>query len=240
MSISSKIINGDCFEEILKIESGSVDCIITDPPYFISKDSGFTSYSDDIDSKLKSKYGKISIDFGEWDKGEIDWASLFKEYYRVLRKGGTIIFFFDIWKSTVIREAAELSKFKQPRVCSWVKNNPVPINSKLNYLSNSTEYFFTFVKGSKPTFNSEYDNGIYRFPICHGKERFEHPTQKPLELMKSLIEKHSNEGDLVLDTFAGTGTTGHASILLNRKYILIEKEVKYFDIASKRLENILK
>jgi DNA modification methylase len=232
------IINDDCFEYIKKIESNSIDLILVDPPYFISKDSGFTSYSDDIDSKLKSKYGKISIDFGEWDKGEIDWASLFKEYYRVLRKGGTIIFFFDIWKSTVIREAAELSKFKQPRVCSWVKNNPVPINSKLNYLSNSTEYFFTFVKGSKPTFNSEYDNGIYRFPICHGKERFDHPTQKPLELMKSLIEKHSREGDLVLDTFAGTGTTGHASALLNRRYILIEKETKYFDIALKRLENL--
>lgn len=231
------IINDDCFEYIKKIESNSIDLILVDPPYFISKDSGFKSYSDDIDSKLKSKYGKISIDFGEWDKGEIDWTSLFKEYYRVLRKGGTVIFFFDIWKSTLIRDAAELSKFKQPRVCSWVKNNPVPINSKLNYLSNSTEYFFTFVKGSKPTFNSEYDNGIYRFPICHGKERFDHPTQKPLELMKSLIEKHSKEGDLVLDTFAGTGTTGHASALLNRKYILIEKETKYFDIASKRLEN---
>lgn len=232
------IINDDCFEYIKKIESNSIDLILVDPPYFISKDSGFTNYSDNIDSTLKTKYGKISIDFGEWDKGEIDWISLFKEYYRVLRKGGTIIFFFDIWKSSLIREAAEMSKFKQPRVCSWVKNNPVPINSKLNYLSNSTEYFFTFVKGSKPTFNSEYDNGIYRYPICHGKERFDHPTQKPLELIKSLIEKHSNEGDTVLDTFCGTGTTGHAAILLNRKYILVEKETKYFEIASKRLENI--
>ena len=113
--------------------------------------------------------------------------------------------------------------------------NPVPINSKLNYLSNSTEYFFTFVKGSKPTFNSEYDNGIYRFPICHGKERFEHPTQKPLELIKSLIEKHSNEGDLVLDTFAGTFIVHHACDNLNRGCISIEKEEKYFNIGKERI-----
>jgi site-specific DNA-methyltransferase (adenine-specific) len=118
---------------------------------------------------------------------------LFKEYYRVLKKGGTVIFFFDIWKSNIIKEVAELNKFKQPRIGQWV-NNPVPINSN-NYLSNSIEYFFTFVKGGKPTFNSIYDNGIYKYPLCHGKQRFDHPTQKPLELIKDLVRKHSNEGD---------------------------------------------
>jgi DNA modification methylase len=91
------------------------------------------------------------------------------------------------------------------------------------------------VKSGKPTFNSEYDNGLYQFPICHGKERFEHPTQKPLNLISKLIEKHSNVGDLVLDSFAGTGTTGHACEILNREYILIEKNNEYFKIIEKRL-----
>ena len=129
-------------------------------------------------------------------------------------------------------------KLKQPRVCAWIKTNPVPINSKINYLSNATEYFFTFVKGGGPTFNSEYDNGFYHYPICHGKERYQHPTQKPLSLIKNLVEKHSKPGDTVLDTFAGTGTTGHACSLVGRNYILIEKDESYFDIIQKRLNNL--
>jgi DNA modification methylase len=61
--------------------------------------------------------------------------------------------------------------------------------------------------------------------------------KKPLELI-NLVRKHSNEGDLVLDTFAGTGTTAHAAFLLNRKFIVIEKELKYFEIIKKRIEDI--
>ena len=111
----------------------------------------------------------------------------------------------------------------------------MPINSKINYLSNATEYFFTFVKGSNPTFNSKYDNGIYNYPICHGKERLNHPTQKPLSLIKNLVEKHSKPGDLILDTFAGTFTTGVAAKELDRKFIMIERDEEYFRIGNQRI-----
>lgn len=225
-------INDDCFNYIGKINNNSIDCVLTDPPYLISKKSNFKN-------SLNLKY-KVSIDFGEWDKKDIDWNYLFKEYYRVLRPGGTLIIFFDIWKSNIIRECADINRFKQPRVCSWIKNNPLPVNSKINYLSNSTEYFFTFVKGKKPTFNSEYDNGVYRYPLCHGNERFDHPTQKPLGLIKELIVKHSSPGDLILDTFAGTGTTGHACEITGRDYILIEDDKIYFDIIKNRINSINK
>jgi site-specific DNA-methyltransferase (adenine-specific) len=231
------IINGDCVEELKKITDSSIDLILIDPPYFISRDSNFTKTSDNTPSDMATKYN-ISIDFGEWDKGELDWQILFKEYNRVLKKGGTLIVFYDVWKSTEIKDVADKFKFKQPRVCAWIKTNPVPINSSVNYLSNATEYFFTFVKGGKPTFNSKYDNGFYHYPICHGKERYQHPTQKPLNLILDLVEKHSNPGDLVLDCFAGTGTTGHACKLLNRDFILIEKNIEYFEIINKRLNKI--
>jgi site-specific DNA-methyltransferase (adenine-specific) len=72
--------------------------------------------------------------------------------------------------------------------------------------------------------------------LCHGKERLEHPTQKPLSLISEIIEKHSRVGDTVLDTFAGTGTTGHACILSGRKYILVEKDAVYFGLIQNRLE----
>lgn len=231
------IINGDCYEELLKVESNSIDLILTDPPYQISRSSGFKSITENTSKELASKYN-ISIDFGEWDKTDLNWQELFKQYYRILKKGGTLIIFYDIWKSNELKENAELVKFKQARVGCWIKNNPVPINSKTNYLSNATEYFFTFIKDKKPTFHSQYDNGFYKYPICHGKERFAHPTQKPLELMRDLIKKHSNPGDIVLDSFAGTGTVGHAAIMLNRRYILIEKDEKYFEIIKKRIEEV--
>jgi len=232
------IINDDCFNYLQQIPDKSINLILVDPPYLISRPSGFSNISDSTSKELVTKYGQLSIDFGDWDKVEIDWGVLFSQYYRVLKDGGTLIIFFDIWKSNIMKEAAENNKFKQPRVCQWVKTNPVPINSKINYLSNATEYFFSFIKGKKPTFNSVYDNGIYKYPLCHGKERLEHPTQKPLRLIEDLIKKHSNPGDVVLDTFAGSGTTGHACILNNREFIMVEKDIDYFKLIEKRIKNV--
>lgn len=231
------IIHGDCFLELSKIESNSVDLILIDPPYLISKESNFKKISDTTPQEMKVKYD-ISIDFGDWDKEELDWNFLFKHYYRVLKKGGTLIIFYDIWKCNEVKDSADKYGFKQHRVCAWIKTNPVPINSKVNYLSNATEYFFTFVKGGKPTFHSEYDNGFYKYPICHGKERYNHPTQKPLSLIKELIEKHSNPGDVVLDSFAGTGTTAHACLISDRNFIVMEKDDKYYDFIIDRVNKI--
>ena len=233
------LIFGDCYEELKKLKDSSISLILIDPPYLISKKSNFTKISLNTPEELKIKYN-ISIDFGDWDKKELDWDFLFSQYFRILKNGGTLIIFYDIWKSNVIKDYATKYKFKQPRVCQWQKTNPVPINSKINYLSNSIEYFFTFIKGKNPTFNSEYDNGVYRYPICHGKERYSHPTQKPLSLFIDLINKHSSPGDLVIDNFAGTGTTAHACIVTNRNYIVIEREEKYLEILKKRLENVSK
>ena len=232
------IIKGDCFDLIKDIDSKSVDLILVDPPYLISKSSGFSNISDTTSKEMATKYGKVSIDFGEWDKGELDWNLLFKEYYRILKDSGTLIIFYDIWKSNDIKSMADKYKFKQPRVGQWQKTNPVPINSKLNYLSNAIEFFFTFVKGKKPTFHSLYDNGVYKYPICHGKERYDHPTQKPLALISDIINKHSNEGDIVLDPFSGAGTTAEACINLNRKYLCIEKNLEYFNISMQRIKNL--
>ena len=229
------IINGDCFDELKKMADKSVDLILTDPPYFISKPSNFKIINDNTPEECAKKFN-YTVDFGDWDKGELDWDILFNEYYRVLKKGGSLIIFYDIWKSSEMKKYAELNKFKQPRIGYWVKTNPVPINSKSNYLSNAIETFFTFVKAGKPTFKSRYDNGIYSYPICHGKERLKHPTQKPLSLMKDLVEKHSNEGDLILDSFAGTGTTGKACEELNRKYIMVEENEGYYNMMKKRLK----
>ena len=255
------------FEYLKNLADGSVDLVLTDPPYIISRETGMDMHYNKVkkneeenvkydkteaewqeykaandlkDDKQKdnymkygSVYGKkyaVKTDYGDWDKGftmdELDkFISL---YYNKLRKGGTLIVFVDIWKITTIKDIMEKHKFKQLRFIEWIKTNPQPLNSKTNYLTNCREVALLGVKGGKPTFNSEYDNAIYQFPLQGGKARF-HPTQKSLLLFEELIKKHSNEGDLVLDTFLGGGTTALACKNLNRKFKGCELSKEYYD-----------
>lgn len=232
------IFNDDCMRVLAGMGSGTVDLVLIDPPYGISRKSMFGQTNDQTTEEMSVKYGRVTHDFGDWDREELDLDALFSEFLRVLRPGGTLVCFFDVWKSNQVKEAAEAAGFKQPRVCQWQKNNPVPVNSKRNYLSNAIEFYFTFVKGKKPTFNSEYDNGVLRYPTVTPWESLGHPTQKPVALIRSLVEKHSNEGDLVLDAFAGSGTTGVACEQSSRRYVLVERDSKYFEMMRLRLDGI--
>lgn len=135
-----------------------------------------------------------------------------------------------------LKEYLEQAKFTQLRFGEWLKTNPVPINSKRNYLTNAREIFVTGVKVSNPTFNSEYHNAIYKFPIYHRKDRF-HPTQKPTKLIESLLEVHSNPGDLVLDCFSGSGTTAVACKNTDRNFVGCELDKDYYEKSIKRLES---
>jgi len=206
----------DSLSLMKELENGSVDLVLTDPPYIISKPSGFKSVVNG------EKRFAVSTEHGEWDKPENfslkDLGDSVNEYYRVLKKHGTMITFCDLWKISDVKRIMEKAGFKQIRLIEWLKSNPVPLNSKRNYLSNAREVALLGVKVSKPTFNSSYDNGVYQFPICHEKGRF-HPTQKPYMLMWGLIEKHSDPGDIVLDTFAGAATALLAAKNSGRKYI---------------------
>jgi site-specific DNA-methyltransferase (adenine-specific) len=150
------------------------------------------------------------------------------EYFNKLKKGGTLIIFFDLWKITPLKELLEKYKFKQIRFIEWIKTNPQPRNSSVNYLTNCREIALLGVKDGNPTFNSKYDNAIYEFPLQGGKNRF-HPTQKSLALFEELIKKHSNENDLVLDTFLGSGTTAIACKNTKRKFKGCELSKEYFD-----------
>ena len=230
-----KYQNEDCFNFLPKIESGSVDLILIDPPYEISRPTNFQSGEE---TGRDTDRFRVSMDFGEWDKNFTGLEMAVKEGYRILRDGGTMICFYDLWKITNLKEFYEKYKFKQIRLIEWLKTNPVPLNSKINYLTNSREIAVSAIKKSKPTFNSSYDNGLYKYPICQDKGRF-HPTQKPLEFIEELIKKHSNEGDLVLDCFAGSCTTGMACINTNRNFIGCEVDKNYYNQSIDRLKKYL-
>lgn len=224
------IQNEDAFNWIKNIEDNSVDLICIDPPYEIAK-------------KYKLEGGvehlRLNYDFGEWDYNFKDLDKLLIDLYRVLRKGGTIICFYDLFKITILKEYLEKANFVQIRFIEWVKTNPVPINSKCNYLTNAREVALTAVKVGNSTFNSEYDNGIYNFPINHEKMRF-HTTQKPVSLIESLILKHSNVNDVVLDCFMGSATTAIACQNTQRNFIGCEIDKHYFDLSQKRIKSNIK
>ena len=190
--------------------------------------------------KYGSIYGKkyaVVTDYGDWDNNfTMELLDQFiKHYYRVLKNGGTLILFFNLWKITPLKELMEQNGFKQIRFIEWIKTNPQPLNSSTNYLTNCREIALLGIKKSKPTFNSKYDNAIYKFPLQGGKNRF-HPTQKSLPLFEELIKKHSNENDVVLDTFLGSGTTAIAAKNTNRKYKGCEISKEYYDKINKLLE----
>jgi site-specific DNA-methyltransferase (adenine-specific) len=255
------------FEYLKTVNDNSIDLILTDPPYIISKDSGMNEHynnvkfneenditqvktdedwenykmqnniDDDANKDKYIKYGSIygkkycvKTDYGSWDS-EFNMKTLeafICEYYKKLKKGGTLIMFFDLWKITELKGLLEKYKFKQIRFIEWIKTNPQPLNSSVNYLTNCREFALLGIKGSNPTFNSKYDNGVYMFPLQGGKNRF-HPTQKSLKLFETLIEKHSNENDTVLDTFLGSGTTAIACKNTNRHFKGCEISKEYYD-----------
>jgi len=273
--------NKDGIEFLNSIDDNSVDLILTDPPYLISKDSGMNKFVEEVakldasgknkktqeewlvfknqkgydDDKYREnyiKYGNTSgnkyafkTDYGVWDKEfTIEKLEEFvKLFYKKLRKGGTCIIFFDLWKIETLKRLMEQIKktnkknwvgFKQIRLIEWIKTNPVPLNQSANYLTNCREVALLGVKGGKPTFHSKYDKGIYEFPIQSGKSRT-HPTQKSLPLFEALIKKHSNEGDLVVDPFLGGGTTAFACKNTGRRFVGCEIDEKYVDIIKTSL-----
>lgn len=222
-------VNQSCFDFLPEIESNSIDLVLIDPPYVVSRDTNLEPTEKDTDRF------RVSFNFGSWNKEETDMPTVIKECYRILKDGGTLLCFYDLWKITILKEYFEAAKFKQLRFLEWVKTNPVPINARTNYLTNAREIAVTGVKKAKPTFNSSYDVALYRYPIIRKKDRF-HPTQKPLALIRDLIKKHSNSGDLVLDCFAGSASTGVAALLEGRNFVGCELSEEYYSRALERLQ----
>ncbi len=230
----SDLKNMDCLDYLKILPNDSVDLVLTDPPYEISRETGFKDMTNGVD-----RLG-VSMEFGEWDNpGNVDLDAVIRELFRVTKKGGTAILFYDLWKITPLQEMMIKAGFKQLRFIEWVKKNPVPLNSKINYLTNAREIALVGIKGSNPKFHSEYDNGIYSHPIYHSKHRI-HPTQKPVELMCELIEKHSDVGDVVADVFLGSGTTVVAAIKKNRKCIGCEIDSKMYARMMERITDVTK
>ena len=180
-----KLLCSDYRDFLNQIEPNSVDLILTDPLHSVTSQDNF----------------------------KIDLTVLAKKSFRVIRAGGTILVWYDIWDMRRLRAALEAAGFEMIRLIIWQKTNPAPLNPYTTYLENSQEFAIVGVKqGSKPTFNSNYDNGLYEYPMAHNHTGKICHTQKPDKLLAELIDIHSNTGDLIVDPFLGSGTTAVAAL----------------------------
>ena len=228
-------------QRLREIEDNSIDAIFADPPYFLSNGG------------ISVQSGKqVCVDKGDWDKGGTheyiyefnrDWLSICRAK---LKEDGTI------WISgthhnihVVMRCLLELG-YKVLNTITWQKTDPPP-NLSCKYFNFSTELIIWARKHEKKTHKFNYEtmkqlNGgtqmtdVWRIPAVgkwekkHGK----HPTQKTLRLLYRIILASTNEGDTILDPFSGSGTTGIAANLLNRKYIGIEQDKKFCELSLSR------
>lgn len=224
--------NSESLSLMKEMKVNSIDAIITDPPYNISRDNNFTTM------------GRAGIDFGEWDK-DFDLTSWIKVAEPLLKKGGNIVIFND-WKNmTNITQSLEDNGFEVKDLIRWKKTNAMPRNRDRRFITDYEVAVWGVKKGGKWTFNRLSDT--YEIPEIIGgltpkSEKVDggHPTQKPVYVMRWLIERLTNKGDVVLDPFMGCGTTGVACKELNREFIGIELDEKYYNIAYKRINNTYK
>ena len=129
--------NEDAYDYVKNLPSASIDLVLTDPPYAISRETNFQSGAEkgtDVDRF------RMSYDFGDWDVVDEDYfKALFKETFRTMKSGATLVCFYDIWKLESLKNILESCGFRMFRFIEWIKTNPVPINSKVSYLSNARE-----------------------------------------------------------------------------------------------------
>lgn len=227
MNLSVKLFKGDCLELMKSIPDKSIDLLLTDPPYNISKNNNF---------KTMKRNG---LDFGNWDH-KFDLTGWLSGINRIMNDGSSAII-FNAWRNLgTLDNKLNDEGFISKDIFRWIKSNPMPRNRDRRYI---TDYEFAIVATNKKgkwvfnRLNSTYERPEFTCPIVSGKERF-HPTQKPVSLMEHLILRHSNANQTIFDPFMGSGSTGVASASLNRNFIGIELDDDYFKIAKERIENV--
>lgn len=222
----NNIYNIDAISLIKKIkkEGIKVDLIITDPPYNISRKNNFNTI------------GRNGIDFGEWDKNfnQVSWL---KNISSIVSDNGSILIFND-WKNMgAIASKLEDEGFEVKDLIRWEKPAPMPRNTNRRYVTDFEFIIWAVKKGSKWTFNKEPDK-IYLKPSFvyspPGASRI-HPTQKPEGLIRELISIHSNEGDLILDLFSGSGVISNVAMKMDRYYLASEINVNYYQSSLQRI-----
>src|SRR3990167_2251014 len=220
-----KIYCGDCLEILPQFPDKSFDLVLTDPPYGVNYEGGHF-HSGDV--KIVRKREKLVND------QENIYSYLFKEIYRLLGdgSGGAYVFYADSFSEYVFPPLP----FEKYQMLIWGKSNARYAAMMARYKHN----FEPFIWLQKPP--SKWRGKSTETSLWWMKANatnFFHPTQKPLDVIKRMIINSSDENNIILDPFLGSGTTAVAAKQLNRRFIGIEISKKYCDIAIRRLQNTI-
>lgn len=238
-SYEEKIVGGEGYTLYLadafsiakqfKAEKKYFDAIITDPPYNISKENNFSTLT----------HPRKGVDFGHWDNN-FDVCKWIDDYVEMLKPNGCIIVFCSYLYISFLIEELKKHYIDVKDVLVWKKSNPMPRNINRRYVQDMEFAIWGVKKNAKWVFNKPDDvpylRSMFESCVVSGAERTLHPTQKSLKVMEEIIKIHTNENDLILDPFMGSGTTGVACLLNKRKFVGIEVNIDYFKIAEDRIK----
>lgn len=219
-----KLYCDDCLNIMKQIENESIDLIVTDPPYLIKYKTNHRKNKDhDFCSEILNDDNEQLI---------IDYI---RECYRILKNNTAMYMFCNCDKVDFFKQELENAGFKIKNMIIWVKNNWTAGDLKAQF-GKQYEIIFLVNKGRK-CFNGKRITDVWMFDRISGKKQL-HQNQKPVDLLKQCILKHSDENDIIFDGFMGSGSTGVACIETNRKFIGVELDKKYFEIAKERIEKL--
>ena len=219
-----KLYCDDCLNIMKQIDNESIDLIVTDPPYLIKyKTNHRKNKCHDFCSEILNDDNEQLI---------IDYI---RECYRILKNNTAMYMFCNCDKVDFFKKELENAGFKIKNMIIWVKNNWTAGDLKAQF-GKQYEIIFLVNKGRK-YFNGKRITDVWMFDRISGKKQL-HQNQKPVDLLKQCILKHSDENDIIFDGFMGSGSTGVACIETGRKFIGVELDKKYFEIAKERIENL--
>ena len=238
--VKIKLYNGDCATYLEQIESDTVDLILTDPPYNLGM---FMKNRDTNLHKMRDNFfGEAGWDDLVYEEWLMSMDNFFKESARISKKGASMIMFMSLIKLETLIQIAEKHGFYYKTTGIWHKTNPMPRNMNLHFVNSTEAWLYFTYKTRTGTFNNEgklYHDFIETSLVTKHEKAFgKHPTQKPVKLISHFIKLLSNKGDLIVDPFMGSGTTGVVSKSLGRDFIGIELEKEYFNIATQRIEDL--
>jgi site-specific DNA-methyltransferase (adenine-specific) len=250
-----RLVLGDCLEELARLDAESVDCIFADPPYNLSND-GFTCHAGRA----------VSVNKGEWDRSrgvgqDFEFHKAWIEACRrVLKPGGTLWISGTYHSIYACGYALQLLGYHLLNDVAWFKPNASPnLSCRFFTASHETLLWARKERKGKHVFNyqdmrrGEFPKDILKKPGKQmrsvwsiptpppAEKRYgKHPTQKPVELLERVVLASTRPGDLVVDPFMGSGTTGVAALRHGRRFLGIEKEKAFYRVAEKRIADELR
>lgn len=246
-----RIIVGDCLEELAKLPAASVDLVFADPPYNLQLERDLLRPNNTRVDGVDDDWDKF-LNFQDYDRFSRAWLA---ECRRVLKRDGAIWVIGSYHNIFRLGTALQDLGFWLQNDVIWRKTNPMP-NFRGRRFTNAHETLIWAARDQKSRVTFNYEamkagnddlqmRSDWLFPICSGPERLKddggrkaHPTQKPEALLHRILLATTNPGDVVLDPFFGTGTTGAVARRLGRHWIGIERDTDYARAAAERIERM--